>query len=242
MARRILERATVTGADGSVDPGDLVAIAEDFPFVEFGILLSKNRKGGYRFPSIEWLEDLDGICSSGANLVLSGHIFGHWVRDICLGGSKFFCDLDPAWKMFDRFQLNFHAESHKVSLAGLKKVLSDHLGAERQVILQQDGVNNFFFSALSNSSEIDVVPLFDSSGGAGKVPGSWPKAVPGVCCGYAGGLSPDNLEDQLEMISAVAGSGAIWIDAETHLRSKDDAIFDLAKVRRFLEIAEKWII
>jgi hypothetical protein len=241
MARRMLDRVTVTGADGSVDPGDLVAIAEDFPFVEFGILLSKKHKGGLRFPSMEWLKDLDSICSSGADLALSGHICGYWVRNICLGGSEFFGELDPAWKMFDRFQLNFHAEPHKVNLAGLKKMLSDNLGTERQVILQHDGVNNFFFSALSNSSEIDAVPLFDLSGGAGRVPGSWPKAIPGVYCGYAGGLSPDNLEEQLEMISAVIGPETIWIDAETHLRSKDDAIFDLAKVRRFLEIAEKWI-
>jgi hypothetical protein len=57
-----------------------------------------------------------------------------------------------------------------------------------------------------------------------------------------GGLSPDNLEEQLLKLDEVVGSDTIWIDAETHLRSNGDEIFDLEKVKQFLEVAKSRVI
>ena len=56
-----------------------------------------------------------------------------------------------------------------------------------------------------------------------------------------GGLGPHNLEKELHNISQVCGNQPICIDAETHLRSNDDKIFDLQKVREFLKIAKPWV-
>ena len=80
----------------------------------------------------------------------------------------------------------------------------------------------------------------------GVLPDKWPEPN-GDYCGYAGGLSPDNLAEQLEKIDKAitnkdGGFYAIWIDAETHLRSPDNQRFDLDKVVKFLETSEPWVI
>ena len=95
--------------------------------------------------------------------------------------------------------------------------------------------------AVPPTLKIFAVPLFDLSGGAGILPESWPKAK-GEYCGYAGGLSPENLEEQLEKIKCVVDEDQkIWIDVETHVRSSDDKQFDLDKVRKFLEISKRYV-
>lgn len=39
--KRFINKVTVTGADDSIDPGDLISIQQEYPFVEFAILLSR---------------------------------------------------------------------------------------------------------------------------------------------------------------------------------------------------------
>jgi len=231
-----LTRVTITGADGSINPDDLFPIAQQYPFVEWGILLSQNSEGAPRFPSFEWQKRL-AMLNSESRLTLSGHLCGRWVRDLVDGVSTYFEARAGVSTMFDRFQLNFHASRHHISLTGVE-ALRQHLRS-RQVILQYDGENNGHAERLRLQG-IDAVPLFDLSGGAGVLPGSWPAAIPPYS-GYAGGLSPDNLEEQLQFIDQVCGDVPIWIDVETHVRSNFDQLFDLEKVKRFLSIAARWV-
>ncbi len=109
---------TVTGADDSVEPRDLALIAKEYPFVEFGILLSKKQQGNKRFPCRDWWEELYFLWQN-KKLALSGHICGEWVRRLCLGMPSFFEDFGYAYKMFSRFQLNFHAEDYIVDKKNL---------------------------------------------------------------------------------------------------------------------------
>lgn len=235
MGKRVLDRVTVTGADDSVQIKDMLAIQQDFPFVEWGILLSKSSEGNARFPSQDWISDLTEY---SYGLRLSGHLCGKWVRDICDGENTLFVDRPIYRGLFDRYQLNFHSYVHQIENKNtfLRAVLS--LEAE-QVIFQFDDVNN---ELLLQARElgINAVPVFDASGGAGILPGEWPEALP-MYSGYAGGLSPDNLTVQMEFITKRCGDGPIWIDAETRLRSNADTLFDLDKVRKFLEKAMPWV-
>jgi phosphoribosylanthranilate isomerase len=80
--------------------------------------------------------------------------------------------------------------------------------------------------------------LFDESAGRGISPESWDKPLPGHVCGYAGGINPSNVQAHIDMIAKVAPGYTTWIDMETGVRT-DDA-FDLAKVRRVLEIARPY--
>lgn len=238
MTEKIIRVITVTGADDSIRPEELVPIAKEYPFVEFGILLSKKQQGNKRFPSRYWWEELY-ILWRQEKLALSGHMCGAWVRNLCLGMPNFFEEFGYTWKMFNRFQLNFHAEHHPVDDKKLSDLIRQYL-RDKPIIFQMDGVNEKIFSALVNRWGIAAFPLFDQSGGNGVLPGKWPKQPPNEYCGYAGGLSPDNLQQEMERISKVA-PGPIWIDAETLLRSEDDMVFDLEKVRRFLETAKPWV-
>lgn len=240
MARKMIVRVTVTGADDSIRPEQLIPIAEEFPFVEFGILLSKKQQGSTRFPSRRWLEELYDLSSSRNQLFLSGHICGSWLRDMCLGEQIFFSELDPVWKMFQRFQLNFHGESQTIDIWKFGRLLENKFSG-RQVIFQVDKTeNDEIFRSVRGLFDVDACPLIDSSSGCGKLPKEWPVQID-VYCGYAGGLSPENLHGELEKIAKVVNS-RIWIDAETWLRSEDDRVFALSKVRSFLVVAEPWMI
>ena len=235
MNKRVLDCVTVTGADDSVSVRDMVLMEQEFPFVEWGILLSKSQEGGGRFPSPPWIEEL---ATHKDKLSLSGHLCGRWVRDICKGENSLFIDRPSYRGLFERYQLNFHSYVHTVKdnkafLCAVRTLEAD------QVIFQLDDVNNDLLRKALEM-KINAVPFFDTSGGAGMLPDEWPEAW-ALYSGYAGGLSPDNLSEQMEAIVKKCGSGPIWIDAETHLRSDYDAVFDLGKVRRFLEEATPWL-
>ncbi len=252
MSKQFLRQVTVTGADDSVTRNEIYTLTHRFPFVEWGILLSKNNEGGPRFPSLRWIEGL--VSARTTDLNLSGHLCGTWVRDIVEGGRMFLDERPQLATAFGRYQLNFHAIPHMlkdidayfdalVALAGEPHGL-------RKIICQVDGVNSLLYhrarSQAAGHRGIDAVALYDISGGAGVLPSEWPEPM-GDYCGYAGGLSPDNLPAQLakieERITNPNGSYYhIWIDAETHLRSRNNQQFDLDKVARFLEIAEPFVV
>ncbi len=241
MAKRIVAMVTITGADDSIRPEQLIHIMNRFPFVEFGILLAKKQQGGRRFPSWDWLE---GLCAASLHnpLALSGHICGNWVRDLCVGEPTFLDDIGYLFAMFRRFQLNFHGEPHEVDIQKFGRLLEKRFSG-KQVIFQMDGNpgNHQIFASTRAFFDVDAHPLFDSSGGCGKLPGEWPRPI-GRYCGYAGGLSPANVQEELEKISQVTAGSPFWIDTETRVRSNSDKLFDLDKVWLFLETVKPWVI
>lgn len=254
-----LDRVTITGADDSVKPSELADLSAEFPFVEWAILFSPKHQGFPRWPSSVWLMELHGI---SATMNLSAHLCGWWVRDV-LRGNFTFTDWVTVIDIFDdyqRVQLNFHAKPTsalfpELPIAIRKESMCRHGSVERQFIFQIDGVNNHLLDSVRRHGQsINCVPLFDGSHGAGVVPKGWPKpeSVPTIrrddrsiqyplYFGYAGGLGPETLETQLPLIAEAAGDARIWIDMERRVRSDDDRVFDLAKVRRCLEICQPWI-
>lgn len=250
----ILDRVTITGADDSIRFDALEKLSLEFPFVEWGILASRsNGAGAPRFPSPRWFTDLQGMAEMTGDLKLSLHLCGRWVRDLLVGKVTF---PESHLHCFQRVQLNFHAEGSECDPDAFNAALQT-LG-QRQFIFQIDGSNgNEHMESVSDAADcanqkLDAVALFDVSGGAGIVPREWPKpqyihCVPGPegngvevfeYHGYAGGLGPDNLEYEIGRIAEAAGDCRIWIDMETKVRSPDDQQFDLAKVRRCLEIVQ----
>lgn len=236
----ILDRVTITGADNSIKPTDLIPLTERFPFVEWGILVSKSQEGSYRFPSLSWIEQLSEVRKQNPKMMLSGHICGRWVRDICDGNWSIAADRPKYMATFQRFQLNFHAQVHRLRKDKFLEGIKAYNDMGFQFIFQMDNVNDPLLSE-AEALGVNAVPLFDLSGGAGILPSHWPEAM-GYYSGYAGGLSPDNVTEQLEKIKKVAnGDQRIWIDTETRVRSEDDSKLDLDKVTRFLEAAEPFV-
>jgi hypothetical protein len=245
MATTILTKVTVTGADDSVSIEHLLQIQKRYPFVEFGILLSQNNShaGTPRFPSRHWLKRLvEANEKASPHLNLSGHICGKWVKDIFLGKWP---DLnavtDNLIVAFQRFQLNTHAQPHRYSDLLFK--LIDKLADECQtVIFQLDGKDGSIAARAAvewYGNGANIAGLFDLSHGAGVLPSDWPRRIAWLQCGYAGGLSSENVAEQLGRI-AEAASGDTWVDAETHLRGDRDE-FSLARCEAFLEVCKPWV-
>lgn len=253
-----LDRVTITGPDNSIRPEDLIPLSKEFPFVEWGILFSASNHGGPRFPSIDWLLDFRNVARR-EHFNLSLHICGRYVRQILIGETP-----QAVWGVIDdyqRMQLNFHAEKNECKPAECLKALvafSNH--GEREFIFQIDGERGNthlenISAEMDNVDYIEAVGLFDISGGTGILPTEWPEpqyldVTPGPdgegiesyrYHGYAGGLGPDNLAEQIPLIGKASKGCRFWIDMETKVRSDSDRRFDLAKVRRCLEISKPFV-
>lgn len=236
-----LDRVTVTGADESVDPVDLLRLASRYPLAEVAVLFGSGLGHRPRFPGIGWMVELlsawDSLpLSPRERPKLACHLCGEWVRHFL----AFEDATVPSLGKFGRYQFNTHSQRYLASLGALRKSIELLAMMGVQVIFQVDGVNNELFEWARHSPlTMNVSALFDLSHGAGLLPDEWPRSIAGSYCGYAGGLSPENVSEQLDRI--VEGvDGPFWVDVETRLRSGDDRVFDLHKVESFLTAASEW--
>ncbi len=237
-----LRTITISGVDNTVTPVDLLELTWDYPFVEWGVLLSKgtatSEKVRSRYPNKEWLERLfvaahEYQLDERSPFPISGHLCGQWAKDVIKGKLTFPYDC-PGWaSKFQRIQINANGLYEQ----SLYRFLGALRSTDLEYILQIDESTRWVWR---EAFEMKVLasPFFDASGGTGKSPERWPKAVGRRYTGYAGGLGPDNLEKELDRISEVAHDSPFWVDMETKIRAEDDTL-DLGKVRECLEIAKR---
>lgn len=227
----MIKTVTITGADDSIDEIRLVDLQNEFPFVEWGILVSRKQYGNFRFPSIDWIDDL---VDQHEHLRLSMHLCGAFVREFLQGNFRFQNEVKRLFDAVSRIQINTHGEPHQTVPKSIIDFMCSH--PTKEFIFQYDNANtNFIHEVLAETTNGSV--LFDLSHGTGLLPNQWPKPIAGIKCGYAGGLSPDNLAEQIRSIENLVADTPIWIDMETHVRSNMDSQFDLNKVRKCLEIS-----
>lgn len=233
-----LKMVTLTGADDTVQPQQLFELSNYYPFVEWGILLSRNAAGGPRFPTQRWLAQLANLemDNYGFEMHYAGHLCGAFVREILMGDLSLRNKIGGSWGIFDRVQINTHAQPHDFNAPNMVTALHRE---EKEFIFQHDGVNEAILPSVTGG--LTCSTLFDLSHGAGVLPAEWPRPLPGVKCGYAGGLSPTNIREQLDRIAAQAGDAEVWVDMETHLRGSNGQTFDLGKCREVLEICKDFI-
>lgn len=237
---KLINKVTVTGADESVKPKDLIDLAKEFPFVEYGILMSRGSSmGKNRMPSFDWLDDfVDEFKNKG--VAISGHVCGSWVKEI-YSGSWPFTEIHHGFsRLTNRWQFNTHGETHNYNLYPFMALIDELNQKNQQVIFQFDKENNIPLKRAVDLG-LNVSALFDLSHGTGILPEVWEVPQSNIYCGFAGGLSPNNVKEQIEKMRIVT-EVPFWIDAETHLRSEDDKKFDLKKVRDFLKTAEPFTV
>lgn len=237
-----LNTVTVTGADNAFTIEAMESFTQRFPFVEFAILMSRKYlpEGTSRFPSAACLKKLQSI---SPNVKLAIHICGQWVKEIYEGkwpieelasvlGPNFF-------ERINRWQLNTHGRKYNPSHEFYESLKN----GPKQVIFQYDGKNNDTVDLAILQGHKNIAALFDLSHGTGVLPDTWPEPLQGIECGYAGGLSPDNVAKQCQKISEIVRV-PIWIDAETHLRStaheSSSDYLDLGKIYKFLAESERF--
>lgn len=81
--------------------------------------------------------------------------------------------------------------------------------------------------------------LVDASGGQGISPEKWSAPRQSCPVGFAGGLSPENLEVELPKILEVARPG-FWVDMESSLRV--EGCFDLARARQAVRVFNTFML
>ena len=258
-----LKRVTLTGVDESVPQEAIVELAREFPFAEWGVLVkSSGFRIGNRYPGVNWIEALTRQsrgCTPPLNLAL--HVC-RGVVDLLFSEERekliqFFCEepdhhneyvtridhFEDVLSAFQRIQINFTASLFREHYANVASALKN-LPGNHQFIIQilsaeaDPDRENVAVGNMLRDEGVDVVFLHDVSGGHGIAPDHWQTPV-GNYCGYAGGLTPETLEESLELISIAAGETSIWIDMESGIRT--EGRFDLGKARRVLEITRRWI-
>lgn len=223
-----IKYVTLTGADDNVSCKDLFSISSDYSFVEWGILISQSKSGIQRYPSWDWIVDLDEMYSGFGNF--SAHLCGKWVDDAING--QYMLDMS----FFNRVQLNMAGGRLVKALHSDSKVWEAVLKIEKDVIFggpyQDIHIDEKLF--IDNG----VFPLFDSSGGRGQLSKIWPKPL-NLLCGYAGGLGPHNLKEELKRIEDVVGDAMIWIDMESRIRTNGE--FDINLCKNVCEIVGDYV-
>jgi hypothetical protein len=224
-----LTKVTITGADDGVDLRALAALSEQFPFVEWGLLLSNKRFGEKRYPSTRWLLEAPDVLGFER---LSYHLCGEFARRV-MGG-------DPTMvpREIKRIQLNGFGTYR------LPCLIAADMCKELEFVLQCSDAG-----ALHHADQLreqgglsNVVALWDPSGGLGIsfAEQTWfPLARDNkIPIGYAGGINESNVEDTIAMLCTGTGD-PLWIDLESGARTDD--VFDLAKVERILKLAAAFV-
>jgi hypothetical protein len=228
-----LDRVTITGADDSTDPLEILDLALAYPWLEFGILASASREGSPRYPSRAWQQIL---LKSAHRMNLSMHVCGKWARELFSGDLEW-VELPPIKTMVQRIQINGDPPYGAGNVEQINErrslLYGDRYGPGVQFIMQYPRAGNYL--ARCQCYSVNCVPLFDESGGAGSTRREWTD-LPLDYVGYAGGIGPDNVTDLVRQIGEMR-SRRFWIDMESGVRDREDR-FDMRKVERVIDICE----
>eukprot|EP00404_Azadinium_spinosum_P026089 CAMPEP_0180680934 /NCGR_PEP_ID=MMETSP1037_2-20121125/69734_1 /TAXON_ID=632150 /ORGANISM="Azadinium spinosum, Strain 3D9" /LENGTH=311 /DNA_ID=CAMNT_0022710785 /DNA_START=39 /DNA_END=972 /DNA_ORIENTATION=+ len=240
-----------SGVDDSVSPRTLCDISQEFSFIEWGVNFCAEKQGKEpRYASLAWLgllrEEIAAGSSGEGSLFTPVHFAAHLGGEYCVDVMKGHASLvRTLWEDYGflRVQLS-PTRAHGVNSSQLGK----YLASFRSVIialpqvefvlevsketrglsfaLMDDPQPNlaFFF----NSGDEDPPPSAKSaSGSSGGAAPSVPKRPPpcphpGVHIGYGGGITVDNLCNELRCISATVDDPKrpVWVELESGLRSK----------------------
>lgn len=155
---------------------------------------------------------------------ISMHVCGAWARGL-MDEVAGWGELPELANYVGRMQVNGQATDFKCQLPSWPS-------STLQLIFQYPRGHEAMTAARSRN--YDAAILFDRSGGNGILPDAWPEPLPGIYCGYAGGLGPDNVAAEVGKIQRIC-SEPFWIDMEGRMRDEHDRL-DMGKVRRMLEL------
>lgn len=189
---------------------------------EYGILWSMGNNKN-RYPALpDLLEILMQLKRYGHDVAL--HVCGSLARKtLILGG------MDRILGKVDRVQVN-----GRVTEGEVWALRQQH--PTETFIYQYNETNR---DMLDNARNYGQELLVDASGGQGVMPDMWVKPLGPhpTLIGFAGGLSPENIRDQLPLLEAAAGMDEFWIDMETGVRTND--WFDVEKVKAVVAAVEE---
>lgn len=219
--------ATITGVDDQTDLGRVKSLCNRYP-VEFAVLCDADRVGrDARVPEPGRVREIMGKLD---RTHLAFHLCGAYsdlAKQLEMAELKAHADFTAV----HRLQVN----SPKYSTQDIISLQKLHLATGCEIIVQNrarviPAIRGLFF-------------LDDDSSGRGLTPikrarphRNYLHSGAADFVGYAGGLSPENLTEQLHGIKEVNPSVSYWIDVASGVRDKNNFL-DLDRVEAFLELA-----
>lgn len=245
---------SLSGVDDSVSPRVLCDISQKFSFVEWGVNFRSEKQGKEpRYASLAWLrqlqEEINRRQQTGkfAPLSISAHLGGEYCVDVLKGDTSLVRTL---WEDYGFLRIHLcPTVAHGVNSSQLKKYLPTlkrvmvALPQVEFVLLVNKETRALTFQ-LMNDCLPNVAFFYDAEEGAVSVTASSPSATglrrpapcphPGIHCGYGGGLTAENLTEELRCIAKAVNNPRrpVWVDLESGLRSSAPGRpdeFDLGK-------------
>lgn len=246
----LFRRIGFCGVDNSVEPELLVALLEQYPQIEWGVLFRSDLEGQPRYPTWTWVLDFTSKLQSKniLDISLAAHLCNDRCKQVLAGDSSFAKQLQDIG--FKRIQLN-PTQANGIIIeetlipdyvSNLLKVFNDLPSIE--FIFQLNEETLPIWSGLVHKIPSNVSVLHDASCGKGKLISDFPSPLiyPSIPCGYAGGIGPTTIGTVVQNIQQVAQEHIpnlkkpLWIDMESSLRSTillsdgiTDDIFDVNK-------------
>ncbi len=221
-------RCTLTGADDNTSIDNLIRLSREYPFVEWGILLSLTRVGTPRYPSLDWIYEFGNkIYNDNQGVDIALHVCGNTFVENFINNPNAYSFI----KYYNRVQLNLDYENVNT------KIFLDNLIAkyqyrsydfEKRFILQYNNNTKYIVEHLIEEHDFFDV-LMDSSRGTG-IPISEfyvPYSLQGKNVAFAGGINTSNIIDVFtQIISASIDNNLpiIGLDMESGLRTDDEFV------------------
>ena len=234
-----LKTMVCSGINEKNDITDAIDFLKKYKNAEFGVQCSP-KKAGYHTPRFEWLQELlNKLNEQKIENKIALHLNEGFVVSFCDGKIPGeILDLLNIGHAVGRLQLNFKigreafANGKIPNIKTLKKTMETVV--LHPIILSASQSNlSFIHKAYHQNLKFDV--LYDDSFGEGIAPHMRkPPLFKDVFQGYAGGLSPENVVEELSKIEKLA-KGSVFIDAEGKL--KQDGCFSFDKAEKFIQNA-----
>lgn len=229
-----LKAVTFTGIDDRTNLRAVEELSREFPFVEWGILLSVSKTGcDNRYPDLGTLYKI-----SKMDVNKSVHLCGTLARDAAGGELRPFEYATRMMGSVNRVQVNLGnaLDSHKSAYRNFERASQMfHIF----VIMQ---CPSFFTPTVQKAAPgayASGVQFFhDASGGRG-ISGEFDTPPNTDFVGFAGGITPENVVQKLEQIAALNCPNPYWIDIETGVRTGD--YLDLGKVESILRAVKPFV-
>lgn len=238
-----ISKIVLSGANEYVDAGTLANFCNRDLSAQIGIQVSGD-KASFGSARYWWIWTLCWYANYNTDIAL--HLNKDWVEDFCAG------KIPPELELFLNFkhqngspiiseiQLNFKIGREKTPNIDTLLSVMKHYWRHKFILSYNDSNKEFIHKIYQSGFKIDSL-LYDSSFGEGITPSTRLAPVyDDVHQGYAGGFSPENVEEELNKIDAIVPPDkSFFIDAEGKLKGEDGHL-SLEKCKVFLEKAYKW--
>ncbi len=229
------------------DIDEIINLGKKYPCAEFAIQAHPSKFSPY-MPRYVWFDTL--VHASRVNKInLAMHINSEWRTELCHGNVPY--ALRRLWEIrrdngtpvIGRVQVNINGGNAKYKFYADKiaEIIKNY--PDIKFILQYTPAQHKRIVSL-DETEAPFSLLQDYSGGRGELAEYWiPPVLPNHKMGYAGGLSPDNVAKNLEIINKILPQNySTWIDAEKNLKNLETGKFDTALAEKYIERAYLWQI